>query len=230
MRRIGLVAAVALAWAGQASATIITTTYQGTVFSGIDALGLFGAAGADLTGDPFSAVVVFDSSLSRQADVRGISVLGGAGLGTPNPFVSTSLTIDGMAYVLPVPAFLSGFFAAYDRDKDGVQTVFSTAVENSIGGGFSAPANVAFMMVLESSPGLFPKAGSALPFTGTGDGRFKPAGTSEMIVLAPVSGLIDPAPPLTYVPEPGAWVLMLAGFGLAGVALRVRRSRVAMST
>jgi hypothetical protein len=44
-----------------ASATIVTETFTGTISSGIDVLGLFGARNANLEGLTYTAQFVFDT-------------------------------------------------------------------------------------------------------------------------------------------------------------------------
>ena len=51
---------------------------------------------------------------------------------------------------------------------------------------------------------------------GDAGGGFEPQGE-------PDQGALDLGPAPAAVPEPGAWALMIAGFGLAGAALRQRR-------
>ncbi len=45
-----------------ASATLIDVIYKGVVKDGVDGIGLFGPAGADLTGDAFVATFNMDTS------------------------------------------------------------------------------------------------------------------------------------------------------------------------
>ncbi|HEX4712933.1 hypothetical protein, partial [Phenylobacterium sp.] len=68
MRRVGwvaLCAAGALALAAPASAYVMVATFTGTVGTMTHtSAGLFGPTGASLTGDPFTAVYVFDTDAS----------------------------------------------------------------------------------------------------------------------------------------------------------------------
>ncbi|WP_293903926.1 PEPxxWA-CTERM sorting domain-containing protein [Phenylobacterium sp.] len=68
------------------------------------------------------------------------------------------------------------------------------------------------------------------------DGDVTPSGGPTTGPTGPTGGTPDPTPPgpsgappspAAAVPEPAAWTLMIGGFGLAGVALRQRRSRAA---
>jgi hypothetical protein len=64
IKLVSIVAGVAmLGGVSQASAAIMDVTYAGTVDYGIDALGLFGAAGANLIGKSWVATYTFDTSL-----------------------------------------------------------------------------------------------------------------------------------------------------------------------
>jgi hypothetical protein len=78
-------------------------------------------------------------------------------------------------------------------------------------------------------------------FTGFSDGVVGTKDLQDLTGFANVIGLVitnsDPAG-LAYddftfdakgVPEPAVWALMLAGFGVAGLGLRARRARTALS-
>jgi hypothetical protein len=60
--RFLVLAAVAALCSTSAFADIVTETYTGTA-SGSDAAGLFGTPGANITGNAFTAVYVFDTNL-----------------------------------------------------------------------------------------------------------------------------------------------------------------------
>lgn len=62
-------------------------------------------------------------------------------------------------------------------------------------------------------------------------GTFNTPGTHDSIILGPadhsrarltVTGVADPIPKASAVPEPAGWAVLLAGFGLAGFQLRRR--------
>jgi hypothetical protein len=88
-----------------ASATIVDVTYTGGVSSGRDTDGLFGPPGTDLTGDPFKAFFVFDTTLgSTTTSPTENQALGGTVLSLPSPSLSAALTINGHSFDV------SGFF------------------------------------------------------------------------------------------------------------------------
>src|SRR5258708_2146965 len=101
IKLVSVVAGVAmLGGVAQASAAIMDVTYTATVSSGTDTFGVFGTAGANLTGKPWVATYTFDtlsspsysSSSSSQNDVYGGSVY-------PNtsPVLSSMITIGGVS-------------------------------------------------------------------------------------------------------------------------------------
>lgn len=79
------------------SSNIETVTVLGTVYSGVDKGGYFGPAGADLEGDPFSLVFVFDTSNGN---------FGGSFFGTPSPSLGAIFAINGK------PMFIGGNYIA----------------------------------------------------------------------------------------------------------------------
>ena len=61
---------------------------------------------------------------------------------------------------------------------------------------------------------------------GRGISRFVVTGSYIGIMISGGT-LMDPGPPLPAVPEPGQWLLMLAGFGCVGIVARRRRAQAA---
>jgi hypothetical protein len=60
-----------------ASATIIDVIYKGVVKDGADGIGLFGPAGADLTGDGFVATFNMDTSKGNNHSVPAENLIEG---------------------------------------------------------------------------------------------------------------------------------------------------------
>ncbi|MEW5685561.1 MAG: PEPxxWA-CTERM sorting domain-containing protein [Pseudomonadota bacterium] len=207
---IGLTAA-----AGQAQAVVYTYTQVGTVSSGIDTKGLFGQANANLAGKTFSASFTFDTELADVEDFyrpdlgllrqRGTSAAG-------------TITIDGIAYAIDVKNY------GYRRSTAGgyFGTSFS-AVGDTGGMEFGVESLASFL----PSPALT----SPESYTITDEDRTLETTRShwnwddsnfvfrgDKIFL---TSELDP--PVTGVPEPTSWALMMGGFGLVGATMRRRR-------
>lgn len=83
-----------------ATAATLQAVFTGTAIGGTDTTGLFGAAGADLTGQGVSLTLTYDTSLGRRTQVTGSDTLdGGFGTQPPstNPILSAVLTVGGLA-------------------------------------------------------------------------------------------------------------------------------------
>jgi hypothetical protein len=80
-------------------ASIYVATYTGLLNSGIDASGVFGAAGTNLAGLMYSTSFTYDTTLGARNSCCGSDHIdGGAELGTASPIVSASITINGVTY------------------------------------------------------------------------------------------------------------------------------------
>jgi hypothetical protein len=110
MRFISIIAAVSAACAlsTAAAAAIVTVTYTGTVSSGFDQGGIFGAADADLNGLPYAATYKFDTTKgsTSNSDV-GNGLAGGTDVGQESPSLGTFITINGAS------AYIDGLTGAY---------------------------------------------------------------------------------------------------------------------
>ena len=89
-------ALAAVCLAGMVSAATMQAIYRGTVSSGVDGAGLFGA-GQDLTGLGFKAVFIYDTDTpgaTRETTPNSDVIFGGTGPGGTSPMRSASLTIN----------------------------------------------------------------------------------------------------------------------------------------
>src|SRR5260370_694891 len=105
MRRLGwaaLCTAGALVMAPPASAYVMVATFTGTVGTMTQAgAGLFAPPGANLTGNPFTAVYVFDSdAFGVVTTPTSLDVKGGICCLNPAPILSAVLTINGVTQEL----------------------------------------------------------------------------------------------------------------------------------
>jgi hypothetical protein len=116
---------------GSAGAVIVNVEYTGSVTSGNDLQGLFGAQGAALTGSVYQANYVFDVTfglnnfqcISCQSGLGTMNyIFGGAKYGPPHevsPLISASITIGG-ATVPVAGTYFSQIFGQNNGDPDGL--------------------------------------------------------------------------------------------------------------
>ena len=72
LKRLAATAIAVLALSAPAQAgAIVTETLNGTITGGVDSLGFFGTAGADLTGDAIALSFIFDTGLLNTAATNG---------------------------------------------------------------------------------------------------------------------------------------------------------------
>jgi hypothetical protein len=109
---IGFIAATALASISTgASADIVTETFTGTVLSGADAGGLFGATGINLTGDSFTATYVINTDLAGAIQYNNLGgyygTYGGTyqGASVSSPVINASITINGVTVNVGTSAY-----------------------------------------------------------------------------------------------------------------------------
>jgi PEP-CTERM motif len=219
MRRFAwaaLYAAAGLALAAPASAYVMVATFTGTVgpmtFTGGAA---FAPAGVSLTGDPFTAVYVFDSDATGVvATPTSLDVKGGICCLNFAPISSALLTINGVTEQLGHDPSTQAFDSEIRYDA-GAGTVFFQSGRNS-----GIDSNLIFNMIGTGIP-----LSLSTPFTLTQD-----AGSSffrwqdfsfgiDRAQLIPTSLTVVRA-----VPEPATWAMMLLGFFGLGAALRRRHA------
>jgi len=218
MKRSGVAASVAVACSlglcGAAQAATLTAEFSGAITAGIDKGGAFGAAGADLTGAAFSAVVTFDSAVGAFLPLDGgYGLYGGFATGTPSSGVA-SLTIAGASVNFATSSsYIASIFHSY-------HPLFAIYL---IGG-----ANSLSMQVYDS-PFIGPLNGNFSLTCGDCYGSVNLKGAGILFAITEVSySVSDPSAlpgPEAYVPEPSTWAMMILGFGATGASLR-RRARV----
>jgi hypothetical protein len=232
---LGCATAVALlAGISSASADILTIALTGTVGSSTDTQGFFGAAGASLAGQDFTATYTFDTATPGSVEQSIGSLIqnlyGGTGLrsnvpqGLVSPLVSATLTIGAGSINMGTGALGSGASVDFGSPTSKANANFMVYAYNSIPGDelqFEFTANSG-----NSVPG-FPSITQSGTYTlgsnvNTLFSFFERNG--ETINLSPLTLTVNDASEVAAVPEASTWAMMLAGFAGLGV-MSYRRNR-----
>lgn len=244
LRLLLATACVTLAAATPAEAALIKQVYRGTVTSGYDKIGLFGA-GQDLTGLAYTATYFID-------DIKGLenrytnyvyngngsyyydtnNIYGGSDWSKPNP-VSATLTIAGVT--IPIGGNAAGQATKHDVNSNiysGFDDLVSTSLHEYRYNPDGTPIDkndLASSAYVDNStitsPGLrTADAFKVLPGYGTGRYILTNYATGEL-VSAQFNVTSFASSGAAAVPEPASWALMIGGFGIAGGALRRRAAR-----
>jgi hypothetical protein len=199
-----------LALAAPSTAVTVVMQYTGHVTRGIDVAGLFGTAGADLSGSGFVGTARFDMPFPQATQFE-----------THDPF-EAQLSINGHDHVVPfVPASppyyqtvsLAGFFAFGTGGSTRGYSILSAAV--------FMPGMHLFAWV--PADNLVESNGTIGGPTDI-NGNFNDAGDALALHIE----RFDMSPP-PALPEPASWALMVSGFGMVGATLRRQRPRHASS-
>ena len=106
----------------QASADVLVITYTGTVSSGFDRSGIFGAPGRHLNGDRYIARYTFETSLGRTfTSAERNYVVGGGTLGITSPALNGAVTINGITHAIPTGNYY-GQILAYNNGFESEQS------------------------------------------------------------------------------------------------------------
>lgn len=228
---VGVLGAGLMLGASPAAAKVVTLSYFGSVGEGADDLGVFG--GGSLGGQNFVARFVFDTAfVGRETAATYDRIDGAADEGLPS-FLSASLEIDGLTW-----DFAGGVVESVVLRND--QVTATSADGDTIAPPEFLPfvqpgANqITLSLFTHVSPADL-ELNAAWNATG-GVGHFQissfDTGAGAYVrtygTLTPARATLDDGTGVgSVVPEPGAWALMILGFGAAGAVLRRRRTAVA---
>jgi hypothetical protein len=222
--------------AGQASAAIMQAVYQGSITdpTSIDTTGVFGAAGANLVGQAFTATYRYDTTLGDYIPFGDGGVLGFWRYGgTPlpafgNPPGPTSPMLDASLLINGVTVTLGGSYAGLDYR-------FGKTNANIIHGAASDPANY-FLSYLYGVATLTTDDNASFAASGDpGSAEFHyqvldptTSALTAGFLLKGVDNIIEVSCVrdcgVAVVPEPATWAMMMAGLFSLGGALRKRRT------
>lgn len=209
--RLAAMASAAVLMSSAASATTFTVSYSGTLNSFTDTSGIFGAKGATVASSPFSASFTID-----KADGAYWNNSNGTGW-TQNRLAASNvaITINGRTFTL---ATLS---AGSFQTPPSWQGSFLSSYTGLSSENIFLLANLYFYTY---NAGAFPDfgtnfdvtapSGSFTQFDGSLDNDYFSGSITNVRYVNQVAAAV---------PEPAAWALMLAGFGMVGGAMRRKR-------
>ena len=229
--------------AAPAEAAQYVITYTGTVYSSYDQTGEFGAANSSLDGLAFKAVYTLTAPLPgayTSDDGTTAQIFGGTGSGSPSP-VSGSITINGNSVNFEGDYYGVAYQSNGNVGSGGSDTIEHSAedyisdgeryrfhyVYNYITSGvndivatqdYTQPLNYTIQAGDYSSSNFYFYDYSYV--TNTYDHYVYGNFTTDHVTIA-LAG--------AAVPEPAAWALLIAGFGLTGGAMRRRQARIAFA-
>jgi uncharacterized protein (TIGR03437 family) len=118
---------------GAPPAGLITATIAGTVSSGVDNIGVFLAAGSDLTGQSFTLIFTFDDTLGTQfvGDCSGVPCSSGIKGASPSSPGTAALTIGGNSYSFGTQPDVSSFSDALRSIPPNLTSAASFEVEDT---------------------------------------------------------------------------------------------------
>ena len=223
-----------LSIAQPAAAATILITYTGTVVDGSDGIGLFGDPNKSLMNAKFTSVYTLtypSQGSGENISNPGIHVIyGGTSFNQspPSP-LSGQLTINGRtvfvdgqdnayhALVSPASNASGKFSEISDLVISNQNKLLVNVILNNSGDNFISSLNFAD----ELSHTVISSDESRGGFSTTND--------SGQSTQANFKNLTVSVQEVSAVPEPATWGMMIFGFGIAGVTLRVRRREAALA-
>jgi hypothetical protein len=201
--------------AGSAHATIVFETYQGTVTSGEDFTGVFGAPDTNLAGDQITVRYIIDDATRhavRQKSPGNFTAIAGRHRADP---VSAVITIDGRSFDVAADF--------YGQATSCAACLLPTLLDQAQTDQHGSAASEAYIL---ANPGTFIPWDYHTPFHYTVQPGDRTYGLfTDGLGGAAASGLYDPTSlVISVVPEPATWTMMLIGLGAMGTTVR-RRTR-----
>ena len=193
--------------------------YTGTLDFGTDVTGEFGAPLTDLTGKAFVARFTYNTARGQRVTVPGAYdvAYGGAGIGTSNPILKSTLTIAGVTRDF-VPRYTGTVqtSSGIHHNSSGYGSDASYVYQHSLYMSAFTPLPLA-----NSIEAVFPERDS-VP---AGGGLFQlwTFDKSGNFLNQARGGLVPLTFEVSAVPDSASWGLMILGFGLLGSSLRYRR-------
>jgi hypothetical protein len=228
LKRLAATAIAVLALSAQAQAgAIVTETLNGTITGGVDSLGFFGTAGADLTGDAIALSFIFDTGLLNTAATNGTN---GSSYSTApeaqtyndyanDASVSLSMTIGGET-VTQTDNSSSSMGEIFDCGASGgycLNDVLEVFVDNYADGSYAAvELNGSYGPIGSLTQANVDSYVAALgDFVNFGGYGLPPSNVGLLVGAGSENDGISFD--LTSSPEPATWLSL--GFGLFAVAL-----------
>jgi len=198
-----------------AAATIFNITLSGTIATGADDHGLFGPAFTSLAGQAFTIKYTLDAqSMTTITDSDGVSPL--YRFDTPGA-MTISVTIKGQTFTFHGSA--QSVYQKTDHAADGSDPAFSRVDFQAYDGINSITESATADNAPIGPLVLFPAG--ALAHSSLNLSLFGGATRASSVDAGTIS--------ITAVPEAASWMLMLAGFGAVGVAMRRNRIKVSFA-
>ena len=218
-----------------AAATTILITYTGTVTSGYDAAGLFGAPNTSLTNDKFKSVytLTYPTPGANDDSTTGVhEIYGGTDYAqSPTSPLSGQLTINGHTvsvdgkyfgyHSLTSPYLFSSYNGKFSEILDQVSSNTGAYLKNYVG----SASGDNFISSLNFADAL----NHTVTSSDVTDGRFHFINEAGLSSYANLENLAVSVQSISAAPEPATWGMMIFGFGIAGATLRARRRETALA-